>query len=271
MTPPLSEASGPDSTGVEDALALYRSGRYDAAADAFSAYVTRHPDSAWGWYMLGTSYRRDLRPGDALEALGRSAELDGEAPLTRMNLARLLMAGGRYPEAREQAEKARALAPQSAEASRVLGRAYQNLNRNDEAIAAYRQAATLDPEDAWAMNNLGLIHIQAGRFAEALPPLARASELRPDVPVFQNNLGIALERSGHYQAASQAYQGALVADASYNRAAANLARVEGRRDDPGVTPVSVADLARRFQEDLAQVHPAAAGDQSIALEGRRAQ
>ena len=79
------------------------------------------------------------------------------------------------------------------------------------------------------MNNLGYLYIQQGRSDAALPPLARAVELRGNVPVFQNNFGTALERSGHFVAAREAYQAALQADSTYEKAAVGLERVNGAR------------------------------------------
>jgi hypothetical protein len=70
--------------------------------------------------------------------------------------------------------------------------------------------------------------------------------------VFANNLGIALERTGHYGAAAEAYKAALTADSSYGKAAASLARVEGRDDEPGVEPVTVAQLGDSFAQEVTQ-------------------
>ena len=79
------------------------------------------------------------------------------------------------------------------------------------------------------MNNLGYLYIQQGRSDAALLPLARAVELRGNVPVFQNNFGTALERSGHFVTAREAYQAALQADSTYEKAAVGLARVNAQR------------------------------------------
>jgi hypothetical protein len=68
--------------------------------------------------------------------------------------------------------------------------------------------------------------------------------------VFENNLGIALERTGHYGAAAEAYRAALGADSGYTKAVASLARVDGRDDEPGVVPVTAADLGDSFAQDV---------------------
>jgi Flp pilus assembly protein TadD len=115
------------------------------------------------------------------------------------------------------------------------------------------------------MNNLGLILIQEGRPTEALPPLARATRLDPGVAVFQNNLGAALERSGHLMEAAGAYRAAVDADASHDRAEANLARVKDLPDAPGTPEVDLAALAARFESEMASAGRAEASTETSAL------
>jgi Flp pilus assembly protein TadD len=76
------------------------------------------------------------------------------------------------------------------------------------------------------MNNLGLMLLEQQQAEEALPLLVKAVALRKDTPAFHNNLGMALEHTGRFRAAAAAYQDALTADAAYDRARQNLARVE---------------------------------------------
>ena len=54
----------------------------------------------------------------------------------------------------------------------------RNLERDEEALAAYDEALRLDPEYAIAHNNRGLVLRAVGRDAEADSAFARASELR---------------------------------------------------------------------------------------------
>ena len=81
-----------------------------------------------------------------------------------------------------------------------------------------------------------------------MPLLARAVELKKDVPAFHNNLGMALEHTGHFSAAAAAYGGALTANADYDKARRNLARVEIVKEDPK-EPFDIEAAAKRFVED----------------------
>jgi Tfp pilus assembly protein PilF len=97
---------------------------------------------------------------------------------------------------------------------------------------------------------VGLLLIQQGKNEEALGPLARAVQLDSTVAVFQNNLGIALEHTGRFMLATQAFKSALAIDDGYTKAKLSLARVEGRKEDPTVTPVELATLAESFDREI---------------------
>ena len=103
------------------------------------------------------------------------------------------------------------------------------------------------------MNNMALIFILQDRYEEALPALARATRLEPTVAVFQNNLGIALERTGRYALAAEAYQAAVAADSSYNKAVMSLARVQSLKDDPSLVPIDLSLLAESFDKEVRTV------------------
>ncbi|HJU89972.1 MAG TPA: tetratricopeptide repeat protein, partial [Gemmatimonadaceae bacterium] len=117
----------------------------------------------------------------------------------------------------------------------------------------YQTALAIDPDDTWSMNNMGLVLIRAGRYDEALLPLSRAVQLdESDTPQFLNNLGIALERTGRYAQAEKQYRKALESDSNYTKASVSLARVAGRSDDPGVSPVEIHELGDSFALSVAQ-------------------
>jgi Flp pilus assembly protein TadD len=147
-------------------------------------------------------------------------------------------------------DSALAIDPASSAAHRLRGRAYDDLGRTDEAVAAYQAAIRLDPTDAWSMNNLAFISIKQGQYEEALAPLARAVELRKDVSLFFNNLGMALEHTGRFQAAAEAYASAVTIDASNEKATLNHDRVVAVREDSAVAPVDLVALARSFEASI---------------------
>jgi tetratricopeptide (TPR) repeat protein len=234
----------------EQAESVYGSGNYSEAVQQFSLYTESRPENPWGHYMLGMSAWKGGEPDRALSAFDRSLELDPTHRKSLFNSSRVLLEGGRNQEALERIEQALGQEPMSNEGLRLLGRARYQLGQVDQAIEAYQRALSVDEQDVWSMNNLGLIYIDQDRSTEALPPLARAVQLRSTAPVFQNNLGVALERSGYPVAAAKAYEAAIAADSSYQKASVALARVTSGEQQAEVEPVDLDSLAQRFVSDV---------------------
>lgn len=254
-----------------DAESTFRTKDYRNATEMFDAYTKSHETNAWGFYMLGLSAWRSGQLDRAKAAFDDALELDPGHVKSLINVSRVLLESNQPAEAEKHLAKAIEVDPASGDAYRVLGRTRALLGNSEGALEAYRTALAIDPEDTWSMNNMGLLLIQEGRFEDALRPLARATQIGDSVPVFENNLGIALERTGHYGAAAEAYRTALAADSSYGKAAASLARVEGRDDEPGVEPVAVAELGDSFarevsgwsEQRVSQLAPPAADSDSM--------
>jgi predicted Zn-dependent protease len=235
-----------------DADRTFHDGRYEEASAMFRAYTESHPDNVWGHYMLGLSAWRNGDDSLALEAFDAALRLEPAHRKSLFNSARVLLETGRPQDALERVQQALAAEPLSSEGLRLLGRVRYELGQTDQAIDAYQRALALDERDVWAMNNLGYIYIQQGRSTQALPPLARAVELRAAGPVFQNNFATALERSGHVAAARDAYEAALAADSTYEKAAVGLERVNALGAGSDTSAVDVAALSQAFQADVEQ-------------------
>jgi predicted Zn-dependent protease len=235
-----------------DADRTFHDGRYEEASAMFRAYTESHPDNVWGHYMLGLSAWRNGDDSLALEAFDAALRLEPAHRKSLFNSARVLLETGRPQDALERVQQALAAEPLSSEGLRLLGRVRYELGQTDQAIDAYQRALALDERDVWAMNNLGYIYIQQGRSTQALPPLARAVGLRAAGPVFQNNFATALERSGHVAAARDAYEAALAADSTYEKAAVGLERVNALGAGSDTSAVDVAALSQAFQADVEQ-------------------
>ena len=248
----------------ESAESAYRAGNYDSATNLFSAYSRSNPENAWGFYMLGLSAWKSGDPSSALEAFDRSLALDPDHRKSLYNSSRVLLETGQPQKALERVQKALAMEPLSNEGLRLLGRTQYQLGSVTEAIEAYHRALAIDDRDVWAMNNLGVIYLEQDRSAEALPPLARAVELRGNSPVFQNNLGSALERSRHPLQAVTAYEAAIAADSSYQKASISLARVTAGNGHSEADSLDLAALSAQFQAEIEEwrrlITPADSGE-----------
>lgn len=240
----------PKEVTYEEAEAAFHEKRYNEAVEMFTLYTDRKSENPWGYYMLGLSAWKAGDHESAEEAFEQALELDQRHVKSWLNLSRVLLDTGRSEEALVKIDEALAMDPESNVAYRLQGRALHQLGQKEEAINAYRRAIQIDDQDAWSMNNLGLLFIEEGLFDKALPPLARAVELKGDIAIFRNNLGMALERTGHFQAAEEAYKAAVTIDESYEKAYANLDRIEDVVEDPGLEPVDLGVIAQSFIEEI---------------------
>jgi len=230
----------------DDAERVFREGRYDEATALFSSYAEVKPENPFGHYMLGLSAWKAGNHERAEQAFKRAIALDRSHVKSYLNLSRVLLETARPLEALDQLDTALSLDSTSNVVHRLRGRALADLGHLDAATDAYRRALVLDQNDVWSMNNLGLLFIEQGWYDEALYPLARAVELDSTQVVFLNNLGMALEHTGRFTQAAEVYRRATVADATHGRAAANLARVDGRDNNPLVEPADFGLLAAEF-------------------------
>ena len=229
-----------------EAEAVYREGRYTEAAALFGAYVEGKPENAWGQYMLGLSAWKSGDKDKAEAAFKKALELDPKHLKSRLNLSRVLLEANRPDEALGQLDSVRTVDSTSAEVYRLMGRALSAKGEVDSAVAAYRTALTLNDQEVWALNDLGVLYIEQGVPGDAIGALARAVDLRPQEPVFHNNLGMALERWGYFAAAQDQYRLAVGVDSSYAKAQANLGRIEGHADRPGLPPLDLAGQSQEF-------------------------
>ncbi len=96
---------------------------YEQAREDFLALVDLHPEDASGHFYLSLCYMFLGEPAPAEKAIRRALELD-PSPASRNNLANILVAGGKFREAIEVLEAARAQEPSSAQLTGILVTAY---------------------------------------------------------------------------------------------------------------------------------------------------
>lgn len=111
-------------------------------------------------------------------------------------------------------EKLVGLKPEDASARVLLGNAYTDAGRMNEAMACYRQALVLDPECFDAHLGIGKTYFDRGAYAEAIASYREALKIRPCSATAQLALGLALSNAGQYEEAMQAFQKAKELDPS---------------------------------------------------------
>ncbi len=128
----------------------------------------------------------------------------------------------RFDEALAELDRARALAPSSADVHYMYGATLLDLGRPADALRHFTQARDSDPNYAAAWRGVGDALIELGRGKEAIEVYDRALQTDPDDAISMNCLGAAFAREGQYDAGIHYLHAALRLRPDYAEAYLNL-------------------------------------------------
>ncbi len=242
---------------ADDAYFQFSRGDNEAAIELYQRVLGLHPDDVSALAGLANALtQRSIRwpesVGDgAVEFTQlRDALANGhlDRPQTRQQLQR----------ARQLAERAVALAPDSAAAHKALGFVSSAQRAFEPALVSYRRAVALDP-DAWgAMINIGDVLEITGRQVEALPwfeqayaAMARSYDRNPaQVRPWHARLGVVIAeryRAGGQLPTAEAWYRKVLAQAPlYPVATGGLAELLRAGGDATEADRLCAELAQRL-------------------------
>ncbi len=129
-----------------------------------------------------------------------ATELDPRDPEAWYALGRIRFTAQRFQEAADCFSHSLALLPRSVKAENNLGLSYEGLNRQDDAVAAYRQAIAWQQDDPHPSEqpllNLGIVLVHQGKLEETQQLLEKALAIAPNDPRIHEELGhVYLERT----------------------------------------------------------------------------
>jgi tetratricopeptide (TPR) repeat protein len=146
--------------------------------------------------LLSWCYHRENRLSEAVAAMNRAIELDPAAETNYDHLAQILIEDGRHADATEAAEKAIAVAPNSAAAYQLRGRAETGIGNFKLAYQSYARAVELNPAEAGALLNLALVQQKLFQFREAAGSFEKGIARFPKNPQFYEAYGRMLLDNG---------------------------------------------------------------------------
>jgi tetratricopeptide (TPR) repeat protein len=256
---------------------LMHDGKFAQAETALRPLIAADPKVAEPHYLLAYALLREDKPADSLNEytkaaalrsptaadlrsvaldyvllkdltdadrwMSRSLAMDGHDAETWYAMGRLRYTQGRYADALTCFEKTVTLNPRSVKGENNLGLAYEGLNRNDDAVRAYRtaiawqkddpspseqpllnlailllhrnqtqeaqqlleQAVKIAPKEPRIHENLGQIYLHTDRVADAVTEFSSAVALAPENPRYHYLLGQAYRRSGDDSRAKQEF------------------------------------------------------------------
>ncbi len=176
---------------IQQATALFQSGRYDESEVLLLEIVKQTPLYANIYNMLGFIYSQQNAPDKAVDLFRQALSINPGYTEARLNLAITLADMGVYGEAvREYGlakEREEAKAPtlpthaqaRLANAHAELGKAYQELRLYPQAVHEYEKAIALAPHFPDLHCNLARCYMEAEDGDRAEAALAHALELHP--------------------------------------------------------------------------------------------
>lgn len=154
------------------------------------------PADAEAGLQLSQALRQMGNYPDAITAAQKVALAHPTNVEAKLEIARAHVGRGQGFYAVQPAREAQALAPRDWRIPSLLGVAYEQAQRYDEALAAHRLALSLAPENPSAISNLALYYAAHGDPAQAETMLRQAAA-KPDAPItVRQNLALVLGLQG---------------------------------------------------------------------------
>lgn len=200
--------------------------------------VASHP-SPGAYEQLGTWYATQRQLSCAVTAFESAIRLDPNSWQSHYDLGIALLSSGNSKRATHELQTASGLHPGSPQILLPLGAALGELNRQDEAIDAFKAVLKVEPQSVKALDGLTKTLIAEKRYAAAIAELKNA----PADEVLQLNLAIAYLKNGDSQEALKIISAIVKEHPDYAQAHYNLGVVYSQQE-------RFSEAAQAFQEAL---------------------
>lgn len=236
---------------------LLMQGRVNDAEQVLLRALSQDRDNADLLELIAEFYEQLQRPEDAARALDRCIEVEPGRSHVYFALAQLLERLGRLQEVVAVYTRLCVMQPGLASAHFNRGFYLRRVGRAEEAADAYRTAIDLGIDgaaDAWS--NLGMVLGDIERHDDARAAFARALEIDPGWIAAHYNLGLLHEEFGERAAALQCFERALAIDPDHHDAFARIVHASvGQGDDAALAErvrlrLQTADMAPLARETL---------------------
>jgi tetratricopeptide (TPR) repeat protein len=152
--------------------------------------------------------------------------LSPENPRYPLSIARAHMELGNLDLSEELFKKCIKLSPTLTDAYKGLGGVYLEKKDYENALKSFEKALDLDQGDVSTINSLGLAYVKQGRFEEGIKRYKLALSISQFDPRVHFNMGLAYSEMGETHLAREAYQRAIAADPSHEKAKRQLVRLD---------------------------------------------
>ena len=197
-------------------------GRYHDLATFYRAIIAANPSAWLAHYNLANLLRAEGRSPEAIVQYQEALRYKADYPQAENNFGLTLADAGQPGAAIGHYREALRYRPTYAQVHNNIGNALRALGRNPEAVPEYEEAIRLLPNYAEAEYNLGLVLRATGRNTEAIIHFRAALRLQPDFPAALNDLANSLRDNGEAPQALAAYEQALRLKPDFPEALNNL-------------------------------------------------
>jgi protein O-GlcNAc transferase len=201
------------------------------AVSSYRRVLQWQPNAVNSLTNLGNLLRKLAKLDEAAACLNKADQIERSAS-TLLNLALLALDQAQYAIARQYAEKALLLEPDSIDLKAALASALRLQHDYSNALIHLRRLNELQPQSVETLMELALCENACGDYAQALRLLSRACKLAPR-----------LERLRWMEAflLPLFVESADMRDAALKRFASNLAYFEARTDWQGIAPAALLE------------------------------
>ncbi len=223
---------------LQQALALFNSGKYRECYQVISPYVQQNPQSAAGHKLLGMDEYMLGNPARAIEEVRRAAELNPKDAEAYYYLGRLHFSTNNAPAALKAFQKAIELDSSSVRSWNHIGQTYEALGRPRDAEQAYLKAMELEQKQTkkseWPYYNLGVLCLGAGRVDESASYFRQALARNPNFSEAKTKLAVAASKQRNIDEALKLLKEAVQDDPRSAEAHYRLAQLlwrSGRQEE----------------------------------------
>lgn len=218
-------------SALDHALQLHGQGRLDDARQAYLDILNGQPDDDAALHYLGILEHQCGRSEAGLDLLARALDLVPPQAERLNDLGNVLSQLERLDDAQAAFSAATTLSPHDANLHNNLGSVLARLDRLPEAEAAFRHALTIDASFVPALNNLGDLCMRLGHSDEAAQYHCQAFVSGPLIDKPKRMLGIAYYTLNRIAEAAEVYRQWCV-DEPHNPVARHLLAACSGQDVP---------------------------------------
>jgi len=173
---------------------FFQGGNIVPALDTYKQLCQLNPANAQAWHMRSAISGMLGDFPDTAYCCEKALSLVPNAAAVYGNYANALMEMERYDDALAAFTQALNLNPDDIPSQVNLGKLYRKLGNTSKAIRHLSDALNSIPNMPEAMDELGQVHFASGNYNEALSCYKAAVSECPDSAVYQNNLGTAYQQ-----------------------------------------------------------------------------